>query len=122
MPAMDVLTRLREAGRVIQASAARRASWSERIPATGRVDAVSTRRVIISFGGRGAPYAITFEAPNAPNWRHPVFATGPRDTWEWVAQIPPRRFLLPAATDEADRAAQIVAQAIPDYARLLGWE
>lgn len=114
--------RLREGAEVIADGARRRSAWSTRIPASGRtITAGGT--VLIVFGGPRAPHAITFEAPNAANWRHPVYGRGPdRRRWRWVAQIPPRRFLLPAATEDAGNAARVVAKVVDDWGAQLGYK
>ena len=114
--------RLKEAGELVAAAARLYSGWSHRIPGsihTVMAPAIDTCYVVA--GGPGAPHAITFEAPNAPWWKHPVFATGPRETWHWVAQIPPRRFLLPAAENELDGVARVVAQVVDDWAKFAGF-
>ena len=115
--------RLQQAGEVIAARARELSSWSERIPGSIRTISRGGDEVLIAAGGPAAPYAITFEAPHAANWRHPVFARGPdRSKWVWRPQIPPRRFLLPAANEEFGPAAKIVFQVVNDWAKMLGWE
>jgi hypothetical protein len=118
----DLMARLREGAEAIRRAAALFAGWSERIPATGHVDnGFGPDEVRVVFGGPAAPHAITFEAPHAPYWKHPVFARGPRSSWWWVAQIPPRRFLLPAVDAYADEAVHKLAQVVDDWALEFGF-
>jgi hypothetical protein len=118
-----VLTaRMQEAAEVIADSARRKSSWSERIPASVHtLTAPGADTVLIVAGGAPAPHAITFEAPNASYWKHPVFGRGPRETWHWVKQDP-RRFLKPAAEEEAGHSVRVVAQAVNDWAKFLGYD
>ena len=112
--------RLIQAGEVIADGARRRSAWSERIPASiHTITADESDTVLIVAGGPEAPHAITFEAPNAPYWKHPVFATGPRDTWHWVKQDP-RRFLKPAAEEDSGHAVRVLSKVINDWASELG--
>ena len=114
--------RLIQAGEIIADSARRLSSWSERIPASiHTITSEGSDTVLIVAGGEMAPHAITFEAPHAPWWKHPVFGRGPRETWHWVAQIPPRRFLLPAAQEHSEGAAYVISKVIDDWAWDLGF-
>lgn len=107
--------RLQDAAEVIADRARELSSWSEMIPRTIHTETMhGVDGVKVVAGGVMAPYAITFEAPDAKNWRHPVFATGPRDTWDWVAQEP-RRFLKPAAEEELGDAAKVLSGVVDDW-------
>jgi hypothetical protein len=78
----DIMAALRDFGEVIRAGAARRAGrWSEKIPPSGRTESVRADEVLVIFGGPSAGNAYPFEVRGV---RHPVFATGPRSTWNWV--------------------------------------
>ena len=112
--------RLLEAAEVIADGGRRRSAWSDRIPLSVHTVSRGQFDVLIVAGGERAPHAITFEAPNAPFWKHPVFGHGPRKTWHWVAQDP-RRFLLPAAVEDSDRAVVIIAKQVDDWAAELGF-
>jgi hypothetical protein len=118
----DITWALREVGERIRAAAALFSGWSERIPASGHVEDDSAGRgVRIVFGGPPAPHAITFEAPHAPFWKHPVFARGPRPDWNWAPQIPPRRFLLPATEANENDLPEVFAQLVDKWALEFGW-
>jgi hypothetical protein len=121
----DLMRRMWEGCQMIAAAARLYSGWSHRIPASIHVEAGGggvAGDVLIIAGGPPAPHAITFEAPNAPWWKHPVFGHGPRESWHWVAQIPPRRFLKPAAENEFDGAVRVVAQVIDDWAKFAGFK
>lgn len=112
---------LQDAAEIVADAARRNSSWSERIPASVRTITVSGTEVLVAAGGERAPHAITFEAPNARYWRHPLWARGPRETWDWWPQIPPRRFLLPAANGSVNRVARVFYQAVGDWAKMAGF-
>jgi hypothetical protein len=109
-----------QAGEVIADLARKNSAWSERIPASVHTVAGGGEVVLIVAGGAAAPHAITFEAPNAPYWKHPVFGHGPREDWHWAKQDP-RRFLLPAAEDGADKAVEVYAKVVDRWAEELGF-
>lgn len=113
--------RLIQAAEVIADGARRRSSWSTRIPASVHTVAGAGETALIVAGGERAPHAITFEAPGAPYWKHPVYGHGPRKDWHWAAQVPPRRFLLPAAVEECDRAVRVYAEIVDDWAEKAGF-
>jgi hypothetical protein len=113
----DVTAALRDFGEVIRAGAARRSAWSERIPASGRVESVRAGEVLVVFGGPSAPNAYPFEVKGV---RHPVFATGPRDTWTWVPNDW-RPFLAPAAQEDSDAALFEFARVVDKWGHDLGF-
>jgi hypothetical protein len=117
----DLQAALRRGGLAIMRAAQLFAGWSERIPGSGHVDDSVDGEVRVVFGGPPAPHAITFEAPHAPYWKHPVFARGPRSSWWWVPQIPPRRFLLPAANVKGDAALEEIAKVVDKWALEFGF-
>lgn len=117
----DLARRMKEGAEIIAAAARLYSGWSERIPASIHTMTAADDTQLIIAGGPPAPHAITFEAPNAAFWKHPVFATGPRETWTWTPQIPPRRFLKPAAENEFGRAFRVVAQVVDDWAKFAGF-
>lgn len=112
--------RLIQAGEVIADLARRLSSWSERIPASIHTISGGGEVVLIVAGGPAAPHAITFEAPGAAYWKHPVFGRGPRKDWHWAVQYP-RRFLLYAAENGADKAVEVYAKVVDDWAEELGF-
>lgn len=114
-----LMRRMQQGAEVIADGARRRSAWSERIPASVHT-VTGVNEVLIVAGGPAAPHAITFEAPDAPNWRHPVFGHGPRKTWHWVAQDP-RRFLKPAAEEDGGLAMRVVAKVVNDWAAEAGF-
>jgi hypothetical protein len=114
----DLGLRLREAGELVADLARANASWSERIPGSVRVGG-GRSGVVVRAGNRSAPHAYSWEIPGV---QHPVF--GGRDTKRPDAPWVPngtRRFMLPAADEGADGAAEIVAQVISDWAREYGF-
>lgn len=113
--------RLTEAAEVIADGARRRSAWSTRIPASVHTVSAGGDTILIVAGGEMAPHAITFEAPGAPYWKHPVWGHGPRETWHWAKQDP-RRFLLPAALEDGDRMLRVLAKEVDDWAHELGFD
>jgi hypothetical protein len=116
----DLMARMRQGAEVIADGARRRSAWSQRIPGSVHTVSASADEVLIVAGGAAAPHAITFEAPGAAFWKHPVFGAGPRSTWHWVKQDP-RRFLLPAAEEDGDLAVSVVAKVVDDWAAEAGF-
>jgi hypothetical protein len=108
---------MRDAGEVIRDAAGRRAGWSHRIPQSGRVESVRDDEVLIIFGGPSAPNAYPFEVRGV---RHPVWGHGPRSTWHWV-ENEWRPFLVPAAEENADKAASVIATVVDKWGRELGF-
>jgi hypothetical protein len=121
---------MRDAGEVIRGDAARRAAaWSHKIPPSGRVESVRDDEVLIIFGGISAPNAYPFEVRGV---RHPVFGrsgaertsvaagTGHGRGWTWVLNDW-RPFLTPAAEENADKAASVIATVVDKWGRELGF-
>lgn len=119
--AAKVLTgRFREVAKPIAEAAKVFAKWSRRIPRSIRITGTGANIKIVA-GGRRAPHAITFEAPEGHPRRHPVYAKGPRSEWTWAPQTP-RRFLRPAADDEhLDAAAEAYGEILDDVTRSFGF-
>ena len=115
----DLMRALRAFGEVIRKGAARRAGeWSERIPGSGRVESIRDGEVMVIFGSQAAPHAYPYEVKGV---RHPVFGTGPRETWHWVVNDW-RPFLAPAAQEDSDPALWEIAKLIDKYGKELGYE
>lgn len=97
----------------VAADAAKRASWSDRIPGTvtfGSRGAVG----YVKAGGSKAPDAAPFEHRGVQgSFRHPVFARGDRATWTWVNQTA-RPFLHPAGDAMAPQVAVTLTHAVTD--------
>lgn len=115
----QLVKRLRQAAEIV-AEACRiiAGRFSTRIPGSLRVHSDS-KSVYILGGGPEAPNAYPFDPPRNPPVRHPVFATGPRSTWHWAPQ-PYRPFLEEGADAAGDRAAEIFANIIDDWAQEIG--
>jgi hypothetical protein len=118
----DIMAALRRGALIILRAAQVFSGWSERIPGSGHLaPGFASDEIRVVFGGPPAPHAITFEAPHAPYWHHPVFARGPRESWRWVAQIPPRRFLLPAVNAYGNTVGDEVAKVVDKWALEFGF-
>jgi hypothetical protein len=122
----DVMDALTEAGNRIRDGAAALSGWSERIPESGRVESLRDGEVMVIFGNREAPHAYSFEVRGV---RHPVFARGPRPTWNWVPNGSKaagftdgwRPFLAPAAELYSDEALFAFARVIDKWGAELGF-
>jgi hypothetical protein len=116
--------RLREAAQIVADDAKRRsAMWSERVPASVRLQG-GVRMVTIAAGGVAAPQAYTMEGRRSgAAIAHPVFGRPdrPRSTWTWVKQ-PPRPFLLEAITAKQDEMTVAFAKVIDDWAHERGFK
>lgn len=117
---------LRKAAEPVRADAARRASWSTRIP-----DAISVRPtfaqgglgVVVRVSAAQAPHARAYEHGGRPGtFGHPVYAdqTKSRREWTWVRQRA-RPFFWPAVQANQDRVVQAVADATDEAARRHGF-
>jgi hypothetical protein len=111
---------LKTAGEVVATAARSNAGWSTRIPGSTRVG-VTQRGVYVRAGGPAAPHAVTFEGKVGGGARkHPVFATGPRSSWTWVAQSP-RSYLQPALAANLDNVERILGDELENAFRDNGW-
>ena len=84
----------------------RYSQFSTRIPQAVRIKLKrGGRLVVIEVGGtKATPHARTIEGlPSGGPARHPVFAKGPRDSWAWVAQTPPRQIVAKVVAAGSDR-------------------
>lgn len=106
----QVAKRLREAAGAI-ADAARKISgeFSRRTAASVKVTG-GTTQVYIVAGGDSAPMAAPFENGSF----HPVFAHGPRSSWNWARQ-PKKPFLEEAAAEAGDDAAEAFSAVLDDW-------
>lgn len=112
---------LTKAGNIVAEQARENASWSGRISGSIKTS-VTTKGVSVRAGGAGAPHAVTFEGNvNGGARRHPVFARGPRSNWTWVAQDPPRPFLLPALEANLNAVDQCLGDGIDAVLRSNGF-
>lgn len=114
----DLMASLREFGEVIKEGAQFLSGWSERIPESGRVESVRDDEVLVIFGNQDAPHAYSYEVQGV---RHPVFATGPRETWHWVPNDW-RPFLAPAAVLYSDKALFEFAKIVDKWGNELGYD
>lgn len=106
---------LRAAGRVVADDAKLRAAWSTKIPRAIRVS--------VTFVGKRQGVSIVVNRKKAPNarpiehggragtFRHPVYASGPRENWTWRPQRA-RPFLAPALQAKGDDAAKQIKQVV----------
>ena len=110
---------LRVVGEAVRQRAASNASWSSRIPGTGKVSAAGVNAVKVSFGGPDAPHAKPIEHAGASGqFRHPLNwpnqdphgGKGGRGA-NWAYQDA-RPFLHPAALDHLQESAELVAAAL----------
>jgi hypothetical protein len=110
---------LHQIGQTVGRSAAGRASWSSRIPATITIDTASggdRDEVAVHGGGPAAPHAGVFEHGGNPGtFQHPVFG---RDVWVTQAARP---FLAPAARDAEPAEIPILLGALDTAASSLGF-
>lgn len=92
----------------IRQRAASNASWSTRIPSTGKTALDGPAGVKVAFGGTAAPHAKPIEHAGASGFfRHPVM--GNRGVW---VDQPARPFLHPAALDHLQESAEAVGTAL----------
>lgn len=122
----DLMASLRDFAEVIKEGAQFLSGWSERIPGSGRVESVRDDEVLVIFGNQEAPHAYSFEVKGV---RHPVFARGPRETWNWVPNgtAPAfadgwRPFLAPAAVLYSDKALFEFAKVVDKWGNELGYD
>ena len=117
----DLVARMREAAQFVADDAKARAGWSKTIPASIRL-AGGASQISIVAGGRASRQAQNFEGyPSGRPRSHPVFAGGQdRAHWHWVA-MPPRPYLRPAIEANADKLTEIIAKAVDDWTRKLGY-
>lgn len=122
MPARPELTaRLRSAAEIVAADARlRSARWSRRVPLSVRLQGGASSVTIVA-GGQSAPQAYTMEGKKsgAP-LSHPVYASGPRDSWTWVKQVP-RPFLREAIDAKQDEMLGEFAKVVDDWCRQKGY-
>jgi hypothetical protein len=101
----------------------RYAQFSRRIPRAVRIKVRAGGRVVMIEAG-GTPttqHARVVEGlPNGQAARHPVFARGPRDSWTWVAQQPPRQVVAKVVASSGDAFTRnVVNELIRELDRLL---
>lgn len=92
--------------------------FSRRIPMSLEVKS-DDRSVYILGGGPAAPNAYPFDPPTEPPVYHPVWGHGPREGWHWAAQ-PYRPFLEEGAERAGERAADVFARIIDEWAKEIG--
>ena len=91
-------------GEKVRQWAAENASWSSRIPSTGKVRMAGPNGVTVSFGGPSAPHAKPYEHAGAEGtFRHPVSGT-----------IEARPFLHPGALDHLQESAEAVGAVLTE--------
>lgn len=104
--------RLKEAAEVIAVRAREiSATFSKRIPASVKVRG-GVGRIWIEAGGDEAPNAYPIEE----GAYHPVWATGPRNTWRWSKKpMTKRPFLEQAGETAIDQAAEAFSKVFDDW-------
>jgi hypothetical protein len=109
----DETRRLEQAAEVI-AEKAREISgrFSKRIPASVKFLTYKGGKVVVRAGGPTAPQAHSFDPPNNPPVRHPLFG----NRKHWYPQ-PYRPFLEEAAEAGIDHAAEVFSRVIDDWAK-----
>jgi hypothetical protein len=100
--------RVREVAEVVLKDAQSRASYSSRIPQTGKVRVLSSGNVVITFGGDAAPDAAPIENKGKGFVRHPVF--GNRDKWTSKGSHP--AFAAPALDAHAEEVMRELEAAV----------
>lgn len=98
---------LRTVARRTLAKAQANASFSKRIPASGRVR-MTGLNAKIQFGGDAAPDAAPIENRGKGHVRHPVF--GNKNVW--TDKNSPPAFLAPAFEEDREAALAIIDEAI----------
>jgi len=107
---------LKTAGGIVAVEAAARASWSETIPGSIRVQTAGTTVKVTAGKGLSSPIATLYENGGEPgSWRHPVWG----NTDNWVSQQA-RPFLAPALEAKSEEVAAAAGDAIAEGWRALG--
>lgn len=83
------------------------ATFSTRIPATGRIKVTSGGNVKITFGGEAAPNAAPIENKGKGHVRHPVPHTD-----QWTDKNSPPAFMAPILAAHIDRVAEGMTDAV----------
>lgn len=92
----------------VLADAKARASYSSRIPQSGKIRVTSGGNIKIIFGGDAAPDAAAIENRGRGFVRHPVF--GDRNVWTSKGSHP--AFLAPALAARAEEVAKGIEEAV----------
>lgn len=91
---------------------------------------IPSRKIPASVDVRPAGDDLVFVVASAPNAdpvengkRHPVFATGPRDSWHW-AREPMKKvpFMEQGVSAAIDDAADVYGKTVDDWLKAVGWQ
>lgn len=106
---------MRESAEIVKAEAARRASFSSRIPGSLKARATATN-FKVSAGGEAAPDAAPIENKGRGHVRHPTFSprSGVAERVGWTDKNSRPAFLSPALEAHTEEIAELIADQLTE--------